>query len=643
MSRAEALEQYRIAQRNGMKYYNQCISKGIYPYPRVLNDICNEAQAAGKVELGEIEIPSDYIIGTVASGRKAAFAGNFMPLLSMSSEFSTKWVTLCEAHLSSTGITDPIKCFEYMGRFYVQEGHKRVSVLKSYSAPTVRGTVTRLIPSWSDDPVVIAYYEFLRFYKLARIYHLSFSRPGCYARVQQLLGFEEDHVWTDEERMEFVSMFWQFREACDEQLLKAAPDNSLSEVILACLEVYPYSDLCKLSSAEVRKLVIALVPDMKVAANPDASSVSTEPEELPEKGIVGRLLDGITRPSVNVAFIHATAPETSNWTMGHETGRKQVEEILGTQIRVKSYVAPIANADEVMEAAVTQDGAQMVVATAPTLLAAARRLAMKHPNLKILVCALSVPYAGIRTYYSRIYEAKFVSGAIAGTLAKGRPIGYVARYPILGVPASINAFAMGASMTSPDSEILLEWSCVPGDPLVSLRDRGACIVSAHPVGSTDLSGDVLDWSTAMLKPDGGFHPLASDVCNWGKLYEMIFKTYLSGMWDAIGDERDSSINYWWGMNSGVVDVHVANDLPTGVKQLAQILKSGLKENQIHLFSTVLKDQTGVERISEEQWLSTEEIMKMNWLAESVVGHIPTIDELLPMSVETTRLLALPVS
>ena len=32
---------------------------------------------------------------------------------------------------------------------------------------------------------------------------------------------------------------------------------------------------------------------------------------------------------------------------------------------------------------------------------------------------------------------------------------------------------------------------------------------------------------------------------------------------------------------------------------------------------------------------------MNWLCENVDGRIPTMDELLPMSRETTELLALP--
>ena len=57
-----------------------------------------------------------------------------------------------------------------------------------------------------------------------------------------------------------------------------------------------------------------------------------------------------------------------------------------------------------------------------------------------------MPYPGVRTYYSRIYEAKFLLGVIAGALAEDGRIGYVADGPIFGTPAAINAFALGAQL-----------------------------------------------------------------------------------------------------------------------------------------------------------------------------------------------------
>ena len=165
INRQEALHQFKLALKAGQKCYRDCIHRGRDPYPQVLEELLQGGVVAGRVDLGELEIPIAQIVGMNTAGRQTAFAANFMPLLDLGTEFASKWISLCEAHLGDTGIVDPIRCFEYMGQFYVQEGNKRVSVLRSFGAPTIRAYVTRVLPLYSDDPAVRVYYEFLHFYE----------------------------------------------------------------------------------------------------------------------------------------------------------------------------------------------------------------------------------------------------------------------------------------------------------------------------------------------------------------------------------------------------------------------------------------------------------------------------------------------
>ena len=639
MINSEAVTQYRQALRSGQKYYHTAVGHGQYPYPQVLENICPDSVSAARQELGILEIPSDLIVGTLADGRKAAFAGNFMPLLGENTEFAGKWITLCSAHLSTKGITDPITCFEYMGRFYVQEGHKRVSVLRSYDSPSITAKVTRIFPTFSEEPAVLAYYEFLPFFKRSGIYVLQFTRPGCIAKVERALGYEEDHVWSDEEKADFMSMFWTLREACTPEMLSHVADHSLSELLLSALELYPYDLLKTLGVSEMRKRLEPLIPDLRYASTeePSEPTVSTEPA-IPEKSLMSRIFGG--RPTLNVAFIHVNRPESSVWTRGHEEGRKLMEEDLGSQVRVRTYYVGEESAETLMEKAVTEDGAQLLIATAPTLLGPARQTAALHPGLKVLVCALSVPYVGVRTYYSRIHEAKFISGAIAGALCGDHPVGYIARYPILGVPAAINAFAMGVRMTNPNAKVHLAWSCLEENPFQHLLDTGVRIISGHPVAATTPSNVAPGWSTSLVQDDGTLLPLASDVWDWGKTYEQMVRSVLAGAWDTTVP-RGTSVSYWWGMSSGVIDVELAQTLPDGVRQLAGILKEGIIRGSIQPFAGRMTDQEGVVRSEENTLFSPEDLMQMNFLCDNVVGHIPTVSELLPMARETTRLLALP--
>lgn len=639
MNRNEAIEQYHAALRRGQKYVADCNARGEDPWPRVLQEIFPDLSTADRVEVGTLEIPMDSVVGTYADGRKSAFAGNFMPLLPDSTEFAQKWINLCIAHLGEQGITDPIVCYEYYGLFYVQEGHKRVSVLRSYDALTIRARVIRILPAASEEPAYAAYQEFLSFWRRSRIYALRFDKPGSWKRLEDGLGMEPGHEWTDDERQTFMSFYWKLREVCRSRSVGALRDLTVGDVLLTCLDVYPFSQLAELDRIELQRRVEALLPDLHFAAMDQPQEVSTEPE-IPEKGIVGRILDSISKPVLNIAFIHVNDPAASVWTRGHEEGRIFLEQALGDQVRIRTYIVGEEDADALMERAITADGATLVFATAPTLLAPARQAAALHPGVKVLVCALSVPAVGVRTYYSRIHEAKFVSGAIAGALCGSNPVGYIARYPILGVPAAVNSFALGLRMTNPSAKVLLEWSCLGGDPAERLWAAGARIVSGHPVAASIPGRTGPGWSTSLLSEDGSYLPLARDVWDWGKTYEQLVRGILAGAWEKEAPQG-TAVSYWWGMSSGVIDVAMSEAVPEGTRHLAEILKRGLADGSIHPFDGQVLDQEGRVRSERDSGFTAEEMMQMNWLCGSVIGRIPRMDELMPAARETTRLLALP--
>ena len=146
MSSDTAMEEYAHALRLAQKEYRELQAAGKYPHPAVLDELLSENGTETVISIGLVDIPSERIIGTKSAGRITAFTPSFRPLLDVKSEFGMKWVSLCEAHLGDTGITDPIECYEYLGNFYVQEGNKRVSVLRHFDAPRIPGNVKRVMP-----------------------------------------------------------------------------------------------------------------------------------------------------------------------------------------------------------------------------------------------------------------------------------------------------------------------------------------------------------------------------------------------------------------------------------------------------------------------------------------------------------------
>jgi basic membrane protein A len=636
MSRQEAVSQYNQALRLGRKRYKDYVVHGRYPYPQVLDEILDEAMTAGQADLGLVEIPSERIIGTKTKGRRAAFSAGFLPLMDNGTEFAAKWIDLCEAHLSDEGIRDPIQCFEYLGRFYVQEGNKRVSVLRSYEAPSILGNVTRIIPAWSGDPGIQAYYDFMHAYEQTKLYQVCFSQTGRFAKLQAALGFEPDYVWTEEDRRKFLSNFTGFRKAF-EKLGGGDLPVTAADALLVWLRVYGCEAFETMLPKDLSRSLEKVWPDVKVQSQPDPISVSTETEDPSAPGFIGRILSSIFPNHLNIAFINDLRPEESDWVRDHDLGRQYLEAVMGGQVDVQVFsgVASGETAEAAMEKAV-ENGAEVIFATTPTLIAACRKTAAQYPDVKILNCSVSMPYTGVRTYYSRIYEGKFITGAIAGAMSRDGRIGYIASSPIFGVPAGINAFALGAQLTNPRARIQLHWSCAEEDPMGALLRDGVEVISNRDVPTPDRVRE--PWGLCRVNAGGVLQPLASPYWHWGNFYVKLVQSMFNGDWEALGSSGEGrAVNYWWGMRSRVVDVMMNQDLPAGVRQLVEIIRRGVRDGSILPFHRPIRAQDGTEQSDGSRWFTPEEILRMDWLCDLVDGAIPGFAELLPMARSIVRL------
>ena len=166
---------YSDALKLGQKAARAAAAKGQSAYLPSLNELVPAERIHSGTSLGLVQIPSEFVIGTLTRSRKESFAVNFMPILPESSEFAAKWQALCRAHLAE-GIREPVKVYEYLNRFYVAEGNKRVSVLKFFDAPTIPAHVVRILPERNGEERIENYYAFTDFYRLSRIGFLELSR-----------------------------------------------------------------------------------------------------------------------------------------------------------------------------------------------------------------------------------------------------------------------------------------------------------------------------------------------------------------------------------------------------------------------------------------------------------------------------------
>ncbi len=620
-----ASNDYITALKQGRRSYRTALTKGEYPYLPILDEMISYTEVGAIENLGIMDIPLSKIVGTKTVGRSNAFANNFMPLLPEESEFGLKWSSLYN-HQINDGINDPIIAYEFMNQFYVQEGNKRVSVMKYLKTYSIPASITRLVPKKSDDPENRLYYEFLDFYEVSHSYDVCFSKEGSYKKLLKCMGKKPDEVWSDDDRMNLHTACYNFELAFN----KAHGDKLdiiVSDAFLIYVQIYGYEKVLEQTEHEMNRSLQKIWTEITLADGGSQVKLIQDPEQV-KASLLNKLLPTGVPDSLKIAFIYMKTPETSSWAYAHELGRHYLEQAFEGKIETMAFDR--ADSDAEVEKAIEQaigEGCELIFTTSTQMVNQSVRSAIQHPKVKIYNCSIKMSYSSICTYYARMYESKFLMGAIAAALARTDRLGYVADYPIYGTMANINAFALGAKMINPYVQVHLEWTKVKGiDARERLDQEGIVFVSDSDMITPENASRA--YGLYKKREDDTFENLATPIWDWGKFYEKIVQNIFSGgSMEEDAQKGKKAVNYWWGMSADVIDVICSKSMPHGTNRLIEFLKNSIRAGAFQPFDGPIYAQGGVIQCEKGQSLSAEEIITMDWLAENVIGKIPELDEL----------------
>ena len=613
MMTEEYKEEYKKARKAAMKQYRTCASKGWSLYPPVLDEVSAYVKTAGEEVLGEMEIPLSLVTGTRTAGRQNAFSKDFLPILPENSEFARKWITLYEAQMEE-GIRDPILVYEFMHRFYVQEGNKRVSVMKYLDASRIMARVIRVIPEKTDDPSVKLYYEFMEFYRSTKIYDIICKQPGNYAKLLELMGKERNEACSDEERTKLGSLFYHFSSIYHANAAARNEGEVLSagDAFLIYLGIFSYEEAISKPASKLREEILKMWKEFVPVKEAAPVKRLLEPEDK-KPAFWSKLLNSTQK--LSIAFVYDKKPDTSSWLYAHELGRLHLEEVFPEKVETRCYIGDVERA--------ASDGNQVIFTTTPLLMPDSLKAALKYPEVQILNCSLNYAWKSIPTYYARMYEVKFLTGLIAGSMAKGENIGYETDYPIYGNIANINAFAIGVAMVNPNIKIYLNWTSGKEDKKTADTEQLA-VVSAKDM----ISADGYNRRFGLYSnKNGEILNIATSVFDWGIFYEKIIQQMLDGTWKRVSDKETVSRNYWWGLSAGVESLICSSQMPYGTKRLVNTFQNLIIEGSFHPFEGIFYDKNGKEYGKKDTILSNEEIITMDWLFSNIVGEIPAKYEL----------------
>jgi len=626
------LHYYQDAKAKGKREYNKLKAQGLSGHLSSLDGLIRDVDIVGNVSLGTFEIPLSKVVGTYYNARRMLFSKSFYPMGAEQSEFSQKWTEVCRAHVTE-GLRDPIKVYEYLNYFYVMEGNKRVSVLKYFDATAIPAEITRIIPKYDEnDEDIVNYYAFLAFYDQTKLNTIWLSK---HYRYERLLNYLEDYHpegVAEEERFKHFNkyVYQPFR-----TLFKEAGGDALKmttgDAFLLYAKLYKITDA--IDESQLKALLPSLLIELTNYGTNEELEILTDADDINRTNLLGSISALFAPKSLKVGFVYARDTEKSGWTYSHDLGRKHVDFKFNGQIEtgIIDQVPEDDSAYEVIKQFAEEGEYDVIFTTSEVFRRATVRCAIELPKIRFFNCSGNRPYVHMANYFGRTYEPRFLTGVIAGAMTKTGIIGYTATNPNPEVYSAINAFTLGAQMVNPKAKVLVAYTGEWNNPMKStnisecLIKRGADIISnKNLIVPRDVTWDygvyamLCDIDEVTKKPK---HYLAAPIWNWGIFYEKIISGLLNGSYQrmiATSSQTQRVINFWWGIDLGVVDLYMADELiPSGTVKLVKHLRQMMVTDQFHPFTGPVMNQNGECVIETDQLPSPEEIMSMDWFVEGV--------------------------
>ena len=355
------------------------------------------------------------------------------------------------------------------------------------------------------------------------------------------------------------------------------------------------------------------------SASAGESSSQAASEEAPAEGA------GIPADQIKVGFVYSSAHNDEGYSQAHDIGRQAVEA-MGIET---AYVENVAETNEACESAIRNlidQGCNVIYTNSFGFMEATANCAAEFPEVKFDHCSGYTTAENMNTYFGKIYQARYLSGIVAGMKTQVNRIGYVAAMPIPEVIRGINAFTLGVRSVNPEATVEVIWTNTWYDPAVEKQaaleiiNTGVDVVAQHqnttaPQIAAQERG-VYAVGYNMSSPDAAPDAyLTAPVFNWDKFYTADVQRVIDGTW--------TGTKIWDGLETGLVDLDTLTaNAPEGAQEAVDTAKEQIISGELHPFAGPLTNQAGEVVVPEGTTMTDDEIWNMNWFVEGVVGDIP---------------------
>ena len=325
-----------------------------------------------------------------------------------------------------------------------------------------------------------------------------------------------------------------------------------------------------------------------------------------------------------VGFIYVGPIGDGGWTYAHDQGRLALEEELGVKTLYKESVPETQEVENEIRTMIDQ-GAKVIFATSFGYMDYVEKMSAEFPEVAFFHCSGYKQTDNMANYFGRMYEARYLSGIVAGQKTESNKIGYVAAYPIPEVIRGINAFALGVQSVNPEATVEVVWTSTWYDPAkekeaaVALLDKGIDIIAQHqdtagPQQAAEEAGAFSIGYNTDMKETAPNAYMTAPIWHWAPYYIEQVKAVQAGTFE--------SHSYWAGMEADIVQLAELTDLaPADAKAATDAVKAQILDGSLFVFEGPIKDQNGEIKIADGEKMADGDMLSMMWFVENVIGNI----------------------
>ena len=313
---------------------------------------------------------------------------------------------------------------------------------------------------------------------------------------------------------------------------------------------------------------------------------------------------GIAKENIKVGVLHISDPaEGSGYSYTHDIGIQGMQENLGLS---DSQIVRKLNIDDgdakAVEKALQEcvdEGCNVIFTTSWGYMKPTADMAEKYPDVYF---SHGTGYMSngknFNNYFGRIYQARYLSGIVAGMNTKTNKIGYVAAQDSTNseVTGGIDAFALGVYSVNPDAVIHVKVTNSWYDPAAEkaatekLLAMGCDVMSQHcdtpyPQTLAQEKGVYGIGYNSDMSKETPKSCLCSVIWNWSAYYTSAVKNIIDGTWDGS--------NYYGGMSEGLVEItDLADFCVKGTQEKVDDASLLILSGKFNVFDGVMQTNDG---------------------------------------------------